>query len=223
VSTPETTRAQSLTEWLEIATAQVIAPAKERIFLEIEAHFADGVEAHRRAGCSEPDAQLAAVAELGDACQAARRFRRQYLTEKEKDRARQISKNSANRALFLAAYAADIFLYSLYLDFRAQDHTSMVLTNVAFCVGIALQTIGFFVARRNSSKPDHRLLIFIHMLLDCYGTFLVILVWPWAWGGGWGLRLALSIGQTVGSIRDLRLWLKLEHNDDMSPKKPSRA
>lgn len=71
----------SLTEWLEVATAGLTAPAREKIEREISAHYLDAVEAHRANGESDKTAHAGALAELGDLEKAGVKFRKQYLTE----------------------------------------------------------------------------------------------------------------------------------------------
>jgi hypothetical protein len=74
---------QNLSEWLEIAPRDLVSSAQARIRAEIEAHYAEAVRAHMVQGLSEPDAQAQALADLGDARAAARRFRQEHLTTME--------------------------------------------------------------------------------------------------------------------------------------------
>ncbi|HEX3719213.1 MAG TPA: permease prefix domain 1-containing protein [Verrucomicrobiae bacterium] len=69
--------------WLEIATNGLEAAAKQRIAQEIEAHFAEAISDHLRAGESEPSAQEMALKELGDPQVAARNFQKSHLTESD--------------------------------------------------------------------------------------------------------------------------------------------
>ena len=72
-----------LAGWLEIATRNLEAPAKQRIAHEIEAHYAEAVNAHTAAGKPEFSAQDTALAELGDPRVAAVNFEKTYLTASE--------------------------------------------------------------------------------------------------------------------------------------------
>ena len=74
---------QMLAEWLVLATFGLIAPARDRIRREIEAHFVDGVARRVADGLALEDAEIAAALELGDAHAAAKAFRKQHLTEAE--------------------------------------------------------------------------------------------------------------------------------------------
>jgi hypothetical protein len=71
--------APTLPAWLETATLALVPSAKTRIRAEIEAHYADAVASHLLNGVSEPVAQAAALASLGDARAAGRRFRQNHL------------------------------------------------------------------------------------------------------------------------------------------------
>src|SRR5438105_162786 len=81
---------QQLVEWLVFATYGLVATARERIELEIEAHFADGVARRVTEGWIREDAELAAVLELGDAKSAAKAFHKRYLTVEEEKRLREL-------------------------------------------------------------------------------------------------------------------------------------
>jgi len=71
----------TLNQWLEIATYDLVAPAKERIRSEIEAHYAEAVANHLARGVSQGEAEMAALAELGSAPAAAKKFSKQFLSE----------------------------------------------------------------------------------------------------------------------------------------------
>jgi hypothetical protein len=89
-------KVQNVSEWLEAATRKIAPPARERIRLEIEAHYAESVATHLAGGLSENDAQMAALAELGNVRHAARRFKRQYLTTWQAQNLEACDKNSKN-------------------------------------------------------------------------------------------------------------------------------
>lgn len=75
--------AQNLSQWLETATRKLAPPARARIQTEIEAHYAEAVQLHLASGLPETAAHAAALADLGNAYAAARRFGREHLTEKD--------------------------------------------------------------------------------------------------------------------------------------------
>jgi multisubunit Na+/H+ antiporter MnhF subunit len=72
--------AQNLSEWLHIATNELVVPAERRIWAEVTSHYEEAVEGHLQNGMPIALAQEAALAELGDAKAAGRRFRRTHLT-----------------------------------------------------------------------------------------------------------------------------------------------
>jgi hypothetical protein len=76
-------RTRGLAGWLEIATDGLEDPARQRIAIEIEGHYAEAVNAHLAAGEPELSAQAKAVAELGDPQEAALKFQKNHLTEIE--------------------------------------------------------------------------------------------------------------------------------------------
>ncbi len=77
---PEGDAPGNLSEWLDIATRELVTLAQKRIRAEIGAHFTEAVHSHQVSGSTEAEAQSAALAELGDAHAAAVRFRREHLT-----------------------------------------------------------------------------------------------------------------------------------------------
>jgi hypothetical protein len=74
---------QNFPEWLEAATWNLVPSAKTRVRPEIEGHYAEGVQYHLQNGLSDSAAQAAALADLGDAQAAAKRFGEEYLTTQE--------------------------------------------------------------------------------------------------------------------------------------------
>ncbi len=150
-----TPRVQSLVEWLEIATAKLSSPAQGRVRTEIEAHFAESVESHQAAGCSEIEARLVAVAELGEPGASAKRFRRRHLTENEAKRAEKIPKNLGKLTWLVGYYASDALLWFLYLPILTRYHVPLVFPAFVVVLCAGLQTINFFEARRKSPKIRH--------------------------------------------------------------------
>jgi hypothetical protein len=72
-----------LAEYIVFATFGLVAPARERIQMEIEAHYAEGVSRRLGEGLPQEQAEIAAAQELGDPHAAARQYRRRHLTEEE--------------------------------------------------------------------------------------------------------------------------------------------
>src|SRR5580704_17555460 len=144
---------QGLPRWLEIATEGLIAPAKERIRAEIEAHFSEAVAAHLAEGASETAAQAAALSELGDAEAAAKRFRKQHLTEAEVKGAESLLKLAGSGFGLAAEYLGFCFVYFLacYYPGKACYPIRMALLPVAFFMLVVFPTILFVMAKRRSA------------------------------------------------------------------------
>jgi hypothetical protein len=227
---------RSIAEWLEMATRKLSAPAKERIRLELEAHFADGMESHLADGCPEAEAQAAALAELGDPSAAAKRFRREHLTEKEAKRVeRMLSEFAGYPVVWELVVYGGTALFTLFFFFHHQRvfHTfhiplSIVMPGIALPMYAGLATIGFFVARHNKSKPHIRLLVLIQNLRG--GCLMPIPALMLAWGVqafGWVhwtslLFLAALISQTIVLVQNFLLWFKLGRVGTVGPEMPSR-
>jgi len=79
-------KVQTLDAWLALATGALVPSAQAPIRAEIEAHYAEALQTHLANGSAESAAHAAALADLGNAKSAARRFRRTYLTQKEAHR-----------------------------------------------------------------------------------------------------------------------------------------
>jgi hypothetical protein len=75
----------NLAEWLDLATEDLIPPAQARIRKEIEAHYADALQAGLKRGLPEFEALAAALADLGNAEAAGRRFRREHPSTSDPD------------------------------------------------------------------------------------------------------------------------------------------
>ena len=96
-------RAQDLFDWLEIATEKLTAPALDRISADIASHYEEAVDGHLQNGLPIVAAQAAALDELGDAKAAARRFRREHLTESEFRAVTALFKPAWRKSMLLAA------------------------------------------------------------------------------------------------------------------------
>ena len=82
-----------LAEYIVFATFGLVASARERIQMEIEAHYAEGVSRRVGEGMPQEQAEIAAARELGVAHAAARQYRKRYLTEEEVSWLRQFEGN----------------------------------------------------------------------------------------------------------------------------------
>lgn len=197
--------APKLAEWLEIATAELTTPAKKRIYLEIEEHFAAAVESHTAKGRSETDAQSTALAELGDATAAAKHFRKRHLTEKEAQYIERMLKYSRGWIWKLLCYAMSPLLCLYFFHLLKLHNAPVAFPATAGAIAVfVIPTISFFVARRTNPKPDIRLLLLLQILN--YGCFIVFGIWWGIWidSGMFGMLFF-----TWPIFRDLPLWYKL--------------
>ncbi len=72
-----------LAEYIVLATFGLVPAARERIQMEVEAHYAEGVSRRVKEGMPQEQAEIAAVHELGRAVDAAKQYRKRYLTQDE--------------------------------------------------------------------------------------------------------------------------------------------
>jgi hypothetical protein len=164
---------QTLSEWLEIVTRKLTDVSKDRIRVEIEGHYTEAVEAHREEGLSETDARTKAVAELGDAKAAARRFRKQHLTEREEKMVTHSEKHWRKISSLVISYV----FFGLFApsNFPIRPST-LVGVLLGFAILIALPTICFAIARREKAKPSRFLVLLDSMSGFIPGYFLFSLL-----------------------------------------------
>lgn len=92
----------NLADWLAVAIADLVPSAQARVRAEIEAHYAEAVQGYLKSGQAEAEACVAALADLGDAEKAARRFGATYLTRR--DIPRYLPKFPKNLLVFAGQY-----------------------------------------------------------------------------------------------------------------------
>jgi hypothetical protein len=142
---------QNISEWLETATRKIAPPAQQRLRLEIEAHYAESVATHLLAGLSEEKANGAALAELGDVRQAARRFKRQHLTVRQATNLDAWDKHS--KSLFQLGCC-----YLVFFSFGiVRARTSSIVAAwipLQFLFMVVFPTIAFCFSRRKEGYPD---------------------------------------------------------------------
>jgi hypothetical protein len=146
IESPVTT----LTKWLEIATYDLIAPAKERIRSEIEAHYAEAVANHLARGVSQAEAEMAALAELGSAPAAAKKFSKQFLSESAVSRFESGVKALGRWPFLLYCYCI-FFIFFLLLLYKKENIPIFIFQ---FIGSVVLPTVIFRIARRQSGKPN---------------------------------------------------------------------
>jgi len=141
----------TLNQWLKIATYDLVTPAKERIQAEIEAHYAEAVASHlAHQDVSQAEAEMAALAELGDAPAAGKKFRKQYLSESAVSRLEWRVKWVGDWPFLLCWYSLS-FVFFLLLLCNKENIPIFVFQFIGFGV---LPTILFRIARRQIEKPN---------------------------------------------------------------------
>lgn len=109
--------AQNVKQWLSVATLEVVPKARERIELEIAAHYAEIVRARLADGMSEKDAKAVALLELGNPVEAAEEFRRFYLTIDEKVTIEKWLQLSRSNTISDWVWAAEVLLFCTFFWF----------------------------------------------------------------------------------------------------------
>ncbi len=167
----EKSKVYTLSEWLEIATKKLAVPAKTRIRPEIEAHYADAVASHLANGSSVYAAWALALAELGDAKTAARRFRKSHLTEQEAERIK--SSAHAARSILVLLFNYSLFAFVIFVMLEIlpwpryiSSHNRFQFLRFAFEVlfFIALPTTCFVMARSSRLQNNLRWLLLLQGL-----------------------------------------------------------
>jgi NADH:ubiquinone oxidoreductase subunit K len=160
-------RAQDLSEWLDVATRDLVPSAQARIRAEIETHYTEAVQSGLANGSPESVAQSAALADLGSANAANRRFRREHLTIKNAREATKIVKSArggwdviAMIDLFLICNFP-VILFGWYdFDLPAQRLNifgSLVLYALIFSVSIIVYLLG---KKETTIATRRRILLF---------------------------------------------------------------
>ncbi len=186
--------------WLQSATSDLAPAARERVRVEIEAHFYDAVEHHLAGGRTEREAQMAALEELGDSETAAKRLRREHLTEKDAKNLGRALKYGNIASLFGSYFCFLVIVLVLYAYSSHQRNwaTPGFLAAMALA-GTLHATICFFVARSSGYKNRIRLLISLEIIIEI--VFMIIIANCVTW-------VALP-AQCIPLFRSVRLWLKL--------------
>jgi hypothetical protein len=197
----------SLSEWLEIATKGIAAAGKERITREIEAHFAEAVEAHIAQGEPEPVAQAKAVIALGDATVAAKRFRRNHFTEEEVKSLEKMRKDAAKLRNFLLNVLYPLSFYSsCRLIFGDPKHDLYFIGLLS--AAVALPGLSFVIANRPATKAKVSWLLLVEITTN---VAFAAIAFPCIGGNSqdfssayWGIGAALL----PITFRRLHLWNK---------------
>lgn len=205
----------TLEAWLGTATDKLTQSGKERIALEITSHFDDAVASYRTDGLAEADARTRALADLGSSKEAAKRFKRRHLTQKEVaflekklDGYREWRKPGMQLAYWI--FCA-LFLTIGYYQLKMQ-HVPLLLPAIWAVLFLALQRISFSLASRPKVLSLRLLLAFdilswlcFSVLLGCVTAWPVIgmsfLMYSWLWFPAF--RLLLKLGRFADIYQEM--------------------
>jgi hypothetical protein len=220
-----------LSEWLEIATKKLVVSAKERIWAEIEEHYTETVASHLAEGLSKADAVSLALAELGDAGKAAKRFHKLYITIGDARRLKNVIVSS-RKILCIYILFAIIILSILKWSLH---HEAALMSIICVCfLPIPIIAIASFIMARHKSKNIGFLsfMMAVESGFMCINNFIIfrsVLITgfprdPDLIPGYPGLSnlipgsllvlLLLTSAEACliyALLRDLRIWLKLRH------------
>ncbi len=224
--------AHNLPEWLEIATGGLVPSAQSHVRMEIGAHFAEAVQNQLANGLSESAAHAAALADLGEARAAARRFRREFLTKKEAWYVDWRNKSAISPlGTFLACLLIPGVVFPNLATWPSDDGLAKIIAAAAMLLAfleIALIFATWFLAQGKMTLAILRRIV----LLDTFaaGNFIVLVLICGCEEKSGGIResgemlnnltyiLFLAWGAGI-PINFLRLHRKLQttHGDDLRP------
>jgi hypothetical protein len=215
----------SLDEWVNTATEKLSLPAKARIALEIKAHFDDSVQKRQKEGLADAEAQVCALADLGDAKAEGRRFRKYHLTESE---AKRLEKKLSSYGRWSRNFGIHGLLYGICLPsillfcfFLKQQHVPLLLPALMGLSWCATQTMAWWVVSRGHTRPRLRLLFSLEAI-----SWLVLLMFVGLYGllGSWwpGIIVLVVMGSPIVWWDTLSLWLKTFRMDDVWQEIPPR-
>jgi hypothetical protein len=206
VSISQKQQTTSLYLWLKVATIGLATPAKERIRVEIEAHYAEAVATHREEGLSESDASMAALVELGDPNKAAKSFRKKHLTAREAEQIAQ-AVDKANSYLWLMSCYL-LFILGLFVVFCAPHRLdSWMLLSAGIFAGVIIPTFNFIMIR---SKRSHPALLYLIQMIG-FSLYVIILNSSSTRVLSAGGLLLIAAFGFFNISPSLRIWLKLRH------------
>ncbi len=206
---------KSLPEWLNAATNNLSAPAKERIKLEIESHFQQAIESHCAEGVTEGQAQTRALAELGDAKAAAKSFRKTYLTATEAivigttlNRYRRVSVQCYHYGGYLLGFVVGYYILK-------KQHAPLIFPAILAIIILTFQTICLWGARWPVCRSSVRLFFTLQMLI--WFTTMTLCGCYLQWGFGFLIFITIM---STNHLESLRLWFKIQRAHDLGWETP---
>lgn len=131
--------------------------AKWRISTDIASHYEEAVEGHLQNGLPMRAAETAALAELGDAKAAARRFRQAHLTKWDFALVSLLLRSAPRNWVGHVVRAAWFFLICLLT--LHQFHVANILAHGVVAALIFSRIVAIVMARRESAIPTKRLVV----------------------------------------------------------------
>jgi hypothetical protein len=223
---------KDLCQWLEIATDKLALPAKERIRSEIQAHFDEAIQNHIRDGSYEASAKTAALRELGEAGIAARRFRKQHLTEEEAELIEKLLKSARSpRWILLGGATFTLFVYILHLG-RWYSYLPVPALSLLAVGCWIYPTIHYLIAKFSIERQAARRLLLMEAAMY-YVQYTLPLFMPLLYCRAaervavWIIVLPsfviTAMFLTIKVSPRLKLWLKLWKMEDITADISSRG
>jgi hypothetical protein len=189
---------RNLNEWLQIATRELVAPAERRIWAEVTSHYEEAVEGHLQNGLPIALAQAAALAELGDAKAAGRRFRRTHLTVLDFEKVHKLL-GSCQPSLwveFAGFYLCFCFGVALWRRFSFSPLIGMVALFILY------ETVARMLSRRKSARRvvQMELGAWLMMGISYFCSFHTIRPHGWT-GPFWVLNYLIAIANILYCFR----------------------
>jgi hypothetical protein len=186
---------RTLSEWLDLATRDLVPSAQARIRTEIEAHYNEAVQARLVIGWSESNAKAGALLDLGSANTAGRRFRKKYLTRFEVYRLRE----TINGSLAWACAAVTlycllpfgVFIHSLRAEFLSSCLVLAAFGGPVIVLFATRLAIYFLIKRSADARTLGQVLLFRIINPTVYATTMLV--------AGWHLRSNI-LHAKIGSI-----------------------
>ena len=211
-------RVRDLPEWLEIATKNLAVPAKERIRAEIDEHYTETVASHLAEGLSESDAKIRALAELGDARKAAKRFRKIHMTKFDSAQVKIRVNLAKSRLVMVSGYFVWLMWFLMSLGGVLDGPLKTVNLIFGFFLLAIYPTARFITVRRKSIR--FLFIIDIIALIFAWSISIYASYMSGGFSSGllpfavWGLLWICII------LNPLRTWLKLRHIRDIHNEVP---
>jgi hypothetical protein len=202
-------RVRDLPEWLGIATKNLAVPAKERIRAEIDEHYTEAVTSHLAEGMSESDAKINALAELGDARKAAKRFRKIHMTKFNAAQVKFRVNLAKSRFVLVGGYFVWLMWFLMCFGGVLDGPLKTVNLIFGFFLLVIYPTASFITVRRKSIR-----FLFIIDIIAVIFAWSISIYAAYVFGGFSSGLLPFAVWGVLWIYlisNPLRTWLKLRH------------